>query len=888
MRFLFDSLRWMRKCGDQKTGLRWEIFFLWSLFIFPGPILLGQETSEQFISTRLGTYSVKRSPPTLSNLKTIPLFADIASRFPNRPSWHETANPPGFIFFANAEDLYQSALDRYNKRELRNSLDEFDETIQKFPGSQFYQASLFWKSQIYILLKQYEDAQKILLQIIEDGKHSEYLLRSAHIQIWLTLFRGDARQAIDYANQYTQTILTPEILEEILPLQIFAYLKENQHVEALNSLLKLQEQFPQNSQYFENTVQIAQLYHRLQQWDLVDPLIQSVHSRFRNHHQMEHLLLIGLSSDLQRKNWQAAQQKLSWMEENVIQKRDLFAQGFFYFNLWQNNPEQAGLGLDQFSTNQLKSENLRFLFHYAFDKQWFTFLTNFDYDESLISNWGLHAHWILGYAHDQLKVHEEAHLEYQKALSYVKQPVWKEKLSFYLASLELQTNNFEKASNRLNRMLIDYQQSPKKSEYVFWYGIVQGEFGSSMVPLILKQVNPTHERLDDSFFYLQRFYHDEQNWERTRFYFKKLISSFPQTPFLLDAYYYHADALFAIQQYEDAKQVLEDWRKTQPHEEMPTSMRELWVRVLMELRLFSEANLLLEQIEASALSFEMIQLKIRSLMELERFEALVETITHVLERTWNAEQLGYLYFTRAESAYVLPHSEQTIQFYRQALEYNLHGDVRFLYHKLAKLTYVSGHYVEFLELSEKVLQGPPDQMSVNVLILLIEYYFQSGNKNREQQYLQTLAMNYELQLSRGPFSPSARAEILFELAIVKKRLDLYQEAHQLLDQILALDDSNIPSFDVLKEKGDIALLAKQFNQAAALFLKVIYLDANAQPVEKFNLLRKIAFSYEQVKKFKQAESVYQKMLQEFEDQDLQKQARDHLERLKLVPRETQE
>jgi tetratricopeptide (TPR) repeat protein len=123
---------------------------------------------------------------------------------------------------------------------------------------------------------------------------------------------------------------------------------------------------------------------------------------------------------------------------------------------------------------------------------------------------------------------------------------------------------------------------------------------------------------------------------------------------------------------------------------------------------------------------------------------------------------------------------------------------------------------------------------------------------------------------------------------VKKRLDLYQEAHQLLDQILALDDSNIPSFDVLKEKGDIALLAKQFNQAAALFLKVIYLDANAQPVEKFNLLRKIAFSYEQVKKFKQAESVYQKMLQEFEDQDLRKQARDHLERLKLVPRETQE
>ena len=888
MKFLIYLLGWMKKSREQKFILCWNIFLSWCFLIFPSTVLWGQETFEQFIPTRLGTYTVNRPPPILSDLETIPLFSDIAPRFPIRPSWRETAIPPGFIFFANAEDLYQLALDRYNKGELRNSLEGFDELIEKFPESQFIQAGLFWKSQIYILLKDYDNAQKVLLQIIEDRQHSEYLLRSAHILLWLTLFRGDTRQAINYANQFTQTILTPEILEEILPLQIFAYLKENQHVEALNSLLKMQELFPQNSQYFENTVQIAQLYHRLKQWDPVTPLIQSVHSRFRNQPQMEHLLLVGISSDLQGRHWQAAQQKLNWMEENGIQKRDLFAQAFFYFNLWQNRTDRAGLGLDLFSTVQLRSDNLRFLFHYAFKKQWFHFLADFDFDESLLSNWGLYAHWVIGYAHDQLKEHENAHLEFQKALSYVKEPALKEQLSFYLASLELQTNNFDKGGNRLNRMLIDYRQSTKKSEYVFWYGIAQGELGSAMVPLILKQINPSHERWDDSLFYLQRFYHDAQNWERNRFYFKKLISSFPQTPFLKEAYYYHADGLFALQQYDDAKQVLEEWRKTQSNEEMSAAMRVLWVRVLMELRQFSEANQLLEQIEASALSFEMIQLKIQSLLELEQFEAIVETITRVLLKSWNAEQLAYLHFMRAESAFVLPHSEQTAQFYRQALEHNLHGDARYLYHKLAKLSHNTGNYEEFVEMSHKVLEGPQDQMSVNVLILLIKHYFRLENKKEERRFLQILAGNYELQLSRDSYSPSAKAELLFELAKVKKRLDMYEEADQLLDQIMALEDSNIPSHVVLKEKGDTALLAEQFKQAAAYFLKVFYLDTKAQPIEKFNLLKKIAFCYEQVKKFNQAEAIYQKMLREFEDENLQQQAKDHLKRLKVVSRETQE
>ena len=886
MNFILYLSGWIRISKVRKIGLCRNIFF-GCFLIFPVMALWGQETPEQLISTRLGTYTVKRPPPALSSLKTIPLFADIALKLPKKPSWREASNPPGFIFFANAEDLYQLALDRYNNGELRNSLEGFDDLIEKFPASQFIQASLFWKSQIYILLKDYDEAREILLDIIQEREHSEYLLRSAHILIWLTLFLGDSHQAITYTNQFTQTILTNEILEQILPLQIFAYLKENQHVEALNSLLKLQEQFPQNSQYFENTVQIAQLYHRLKKWDSVHHLIQTVHSRFSNHPQMEHLLLVGISSDLERRNWQAAQQKLSWIEEKGIEKRDLFAQGFFYFNLWQDQPNRAGLGLDLFSTEQLRSDNLRFLFHYAFEKQWYRFLADFDYDESLISNWGLQAHWVLGFAHDQLKEHEDAHLEYQKALSYVKDSTSQEQLSFYLASLELQTNNFDKGGSRLNSMLIDYRLSTKKSEYVFWYGITQGELGSAMVPLILKQVEPAHERYDDSLFYLLRFYHDSQNWERTRFYFKKLISSFPQTPFLTEAYYYHADGLFAIQQYEDARQVLEDWRRMRLNEELSSPMRVLWVRILMELRQFSEANELLEKVDVNALTFEMVQLKIESLLELEKFEAIVNTITRVLAKSWNAEQLAYLHYMRAESAFVLPHSEQTAYFYRQALEHNLHGDTRYLYHKLAKLAHNAGNDNEFIEMSYKVLEGPRDHMSVDVLIFLIEYYLRLENREEEKRFLQILAENYEFQLNQDSISPPAKAELLFELAKVKKRLDLYEEADQLLDQIMVLENSNIPSHVILEEKGETALLAGQFNQAAGYFLKVFYLDTKAQPSEKFNLLRKIAYCYEQVKKFKQAEALYDKILQEFEDEDLRRQAKEHLERLSVVSRETQ-
>jgi len=71
-------------------------------------------------------------------------------------------------------------------------------------------------------------------------------------------------------------------------------------------------------------------------------------------------------------------------------------------------------------------------------------------------------------------------------------------------------------------------------------------------------------------------------------------------------------------------------------------------------------------------------------------------------------------------------------------------------------------------------------------------------------------------------------------------------------------------------------------------LKVVYLKSNLKPQEQFRLLDKIAYSFEQIQQFKEAKAVYQKMLKEYQEENLQEQVKKKLQQLAIVSRETKE
>ncbi|MBF0279077.1 MAG: tetratricopeptide repeat protein [SAR324 cluster bacterium] len=856
------------------------------LFIFPGTWVHGSDFLERSIPTTGGEYSIQIASPSLSRLKKVRLFDFGTLKFPKLPDWREEAESPGFTLLPDDKDLYQEGLALYNSGSFRNSLEEFDELVLEYPESQFFQASLFWKSQILIRLKKYDEALDILEKIVIARQYSDYLFRSAHTFIWLTIQQGQLKKALDVFDQYSLTIFTPLSLGEILPLKVYAHLKQNQLAKGLETLIKLQKGFPENTRYFENAVKIAELYHLSKQWDQIHPLVESVWKKYSNHPLMEKLLYIGISGDLQRNDWGACQKKLDWVHEKKAKESDRFAQGYFYFHLWQNHFEQARNWLDQFSNEKLQKINLRQLIQYAYEQKQFEFLADSHFSNQLLQDWGSEAYWILGDVHEQLKQSEFAYVEYQKALSYARSPEIQETLSFNLAAVELLLKNFDKAVDRINQMLVDFRQSPNKPEFLFWYGVAQDQLGSKIALPYLKQVKIPSERADDSLYYLIRYYHNQKLWNRVNEYFLRLTKDFPDTPFLGNAYFYQADAFYQGQLFDEARILLEEWKRD--HQGLvPVEMTELWTRVLVELGRFEEAKELLQQVKAEEYYFKLIQLKVQVLVELKHHEDIMQFVTSSLKQSLEKSQKEFLYFNRAESAFALHKDNEAILDYQKTLDHHVLLDQRIVYYQLARLAIRTENYPVFLEMSRLVLDGPSDKISNNILNLLSDYYSGLKEKEKEKFYLNRLANNYEVTILNGNLSNLDEALLTFELAKVKNKLGLFQEASKLLDRTIALQGSEV-SFEVFREKGNADFENRQFETAISSYLKLIYFDTEVNLEEKFDLLNKIAYSYEQLNKYEEAKIIYQKMLKDFQDEKRQSQVRKNLGRLENVSRETKE
>lgn len=866
-----------KRCNFQKIA-----WLLLGSLVFGAIPLHGNPPIERKIATKIGTYSFQILPPPLPKLEKIPLFQDSPYLLPKLPRWKEEARPTGFSLFSSPESLYNEGLELFNQREWQESLEVFDELIADFPQSQFHLAAMFWKARILVQVRQYAPAQSLLLQVIETRQYSKYLLQSAQTYIWLNLRQGNFPEALEALEDYMKTIFTPPWLEGILPLKVYAYLQEEQDAQALEAFRELQQQFPENPQFFENAIKMAELYYKTEQWQAISALINSVRETHKAHPQMAHLLYVGIAANLQTKNWKQAQQKLAWIEADGGKNQEAFAQSVFYLHLRQGKLEQAQSDIAQFSTQALKSENLRHLFQEAFRQGKFQFLASRKPDEKLMAGWRVEGFWMLAYAHEKLGESEKAAQAFQKALDSVKEAELRELFLFYVAALQFQRNDFEEAKERLQKMLKDYRKSPRKPEYAFWYAVAQGQLGEGLVPLILKQVKPPSDRMDDGVYALQRYYHARQQWPQAQEQFDKLISEHPQTSFLLWAYHYQAKGLFLQKKYQEALETFETWRKGREEIQMPAETITLWAEILLALKKSQKALRLLEEAESE--NFDLVKLRLRVFKELKKHEAILAFVKELLKSSWDAEQTVFLYSSRAEAAAALGKTKLAIQYYREAIAAQVQGDGRYFYYQLAKLTYAAKDYPEFLKMSEKVLEGPQDDVSNQTLWLLSDYFLQISNKPQEKRTLEVLAQNYEKELAQNR-SPSEQRASLFQLAKVKKRLGLYQEADELFDQTLALQTKSLP-LDVIEEKGDTAFLRKQYKKAASALLKVVYLKEPPQPEEKFDLLKKIAYSYEKIGQLKEAKAVYQKMLREFKKDPFQEQTKENLKRLANVSRET--
>lgn len=840
----------------------------------------GETILNSTVKTQLGNFDLSTPSPLLPDLEIAPLFKDTPASLPKLPLWKEKSDSKGYLFIASAEELYLEGLALFNQRQWTKSLDEFNSLIRRYKQSKYYQASLFWSSQILIKLRREDTALRTLNQLISAERSFPYTSRGAHSLIWLLLKQKKYTQALEKIDHFSTTLFAPVDQKNILPLTIYAHLKLNQIESALENLIILQDRFPKNPQFFENVIKISEIYYKLRQWEKINPLIKSIQRQYINQPRMNHLILISLSGDLQEEAWKRGLQKVNWLKKRESVDNDILVQGSFYAALGQNDKKSARSWLNRMRGADLKSENLRYLFHYAVRQKDFSYLTSLSFDSSLIENWADEAHWILGYAYEQQHQVNDAYREYQLARNKTKVPAYKEKLYFNLVVLELKTGNYKRAGGRLEQMIVDYQESEDRSEYFFWYGVVQHELGDYPV-LTLKQVDPFSKRADDSQFFLMRYHHSQKEWAKQKTAFDLLTSQYSQSSFNHLAYYYQADSLYHQLRFKEALQLLKNWENQYGSNQISYDMMTLWGKIYVKNEDYIEADKLFDKALVKFGTYEFFDEALKNLGRLENYPKLIDVATRGLSLDFTENQKNSLSFRRAEAAFLTGNANQAIGYYQDALKRDRGENRRYIHHQLAQLYFEQEQFPEFVEMSQRVLKDPiRDEMSNNVLIWLEKYHSSKNNKATADRYLQMRAKNYEAEIAQYTETDPKKIQAILKLAKVKNRLGLFQETNKLLKQAVVPNDSSL-AFEVFQMKGITAFSEKRHEDAIKSYLKVVYLNRDLASKEKIDILTKIAYSYEQLASYNDAKAIYQKILREFKEEDIQKQITENLKRLPI-------
>jgi len=228
---------------------------------------------------------------------------------------------------------------------------------------------------------------------------------------------------------------------------------------------------------------------------------------------------------------------------------------------------------------------------------------------------------------------------------------------------------------------------------------------------------------------------------------------------------------------------------------------------------------------------------------------------------------------------MLNYEDKAIQFYQEALENSLKKDRRYINHQLAKLAFRTENFIEFLDKGNSVLNsGMPDDLSNNMLMLMSHYYRQQKDQEQENRFLNRLVENYNKELKNKKLPDDRKSFLLVKLAKTKNSLKLYKEARSLVNQAISIRKEEI-FVDALREKGYAAFQEKDYETAASSYLKIVYFDKKIIPYDKFEFLKIVASSYESMKQYDEAKSIYQKVLSEFKDETILRTAKSRLKEL---------
>ena len=169
-----------------------------------------------------------------------------------------------------------------------------------------------------------------------------------------------------------------------------------------------------------------------------------------------------------------------------------------------------------------------------------------------------------------------------------------------------------------------------------------------------------------------------------------------------------------------------------------------------------------------------------------------------------------------------------------------------------------------------------DFYSYEILHMLSNYFLEKKQREKAFSYLKQLVANYKKSVRKVELAPEKRLEQIVLIGQLYNELTNYESAERWLNQALKSMETveggrKKWQLHIFKEKGFTLYKLGKHRQALAASLKVLYLDRSLSNQQRYDLNLRIASSYVQLKRTKEAMSIYLKMQKIFKDTVRQKE-----------------
>jgi len=875
-----------------------------SLFYLIFTIILVFQVASGFAESRENVATVKTHSgsfplpiPTLrlpdhpgSPLVTVP-----DAVFPELPDWHYSRFiPEDPSWLDSAGKFYKEGLIYLFRGDLNVAFKRFQSVTDNYPETPWFAPSLFWQAQILSKRKEYVPAGKILtvfLDSLKQGKNSERYIDfqnfSRYTLAWLALKQKKYNEALEIIEKNKEVISVKKIRIQLLFLKylIHVQLKQSDLIfEVIDDLIQL---FPYD---FEHVVRLAEFYFVENRWQELADLVeaQAREQVFYNDPRMEHFLWLGVAAEMRLKHWNKAKKRLQSLEKFGVRSPDKIALAYLRLNLYTNQIESSWRNWFKIQDDIVREKALRELIHHAVKTEEFLFLIKKQPELKSVTQywreWQGELELIYAYLYlrqGQIKKAKQFLLWAQNNLKQESNqvPLIVKEESLYLGTvIELLLKDHQKALQHLKQLLAEYAGSERQSDYYFWYGVLLYELEKSYLQTIMamRQVDREGERDDDRLFLLGKVNHDQQKWRAVISAFAKLQKLHPGSQFLEEGLYLQAQAFFELKQYNSGLEILNELQNTFGQLKKPVRAVHLRVQILVAMQRYEQADDVLQRMIEENSDFSLIKLRVEVLKYIKDPRRILSVTGVGLELSTNKDQ-GFLYFHRANALFDTKKYEEANTYYTLALKNPPNDTRRVINYRILKIQYELGRIPELLQGADLFLKVSRDDFySYEILHMLSNYFLEKKQREKAFSYLKQLVANYKKSVRKVELAPEKRLEQIVQIGQLYNELTNYELAERWLNQALKSMETVEEGrkkwqLHIFKEKGFALYKLGKHRQALAASLKVLYLDRSLSNQQRYDLNLRIASSYVQLKRTKEARSIYLKMQKIFKDTVRQKE-----------------